>query len=84
MPYTRQYRTVIPLEAGGDADVMRWLAREACERKAAGDCLRVTDWREDRLTPDAIPPKVGKQLGRPITDFEWFAFTATAVAVTSA
>lgn len=86
MAYTRHYRTIIPLEPGGDPDVLRWLARESFERKADGDCLRIVDWQETQLAPEEIPPKAGKQLGRPVADYDWFAFsaTATSTAVASA
>ena len=80
MAYTRTYRTIVPLEAGGDADVLRWLARESFDRMAAGDCLRIIEFTEVRLKADEIPPKAAQALGRPATDYQWFAFTAAASA----
>lgn len=78
MAYTRTYRTVIPVEPDADLEVMRWLMRESFERTAAGDSLCITDYREDEVAAADIPPKVAQDLGRPVGDFVWFAFTATA------
>lgn len=57
---------------------MRWLMRESFERTAAGDSLHITDYQEQEVAADDVPPKVANDLGRPVTDFLWFAFTATA------
>lgn len=84
MAYTRSYHTIVPLEPGGDVDVLRWLARESFERKAAGDCLTIVDWREGTVPANEIPPKAGKQLGRPVGDYQWFSFAATATVASSA
>lgn len=84
MAYTRNYRTVVPLDPGTDLEVARWLARESFERKAAGDCLQIIEYTEAEVGADEIPPKVGKQLPRPLTDYLWFEFSAVATAVTSA
>jgi hypothetical protein len=40
--------------------------------------LRIVTYAEDTVPAEDIPPKAGKQLGRPVTDYEWFRFTATA------
>ena len=85
MAYTRTYTTVIPVEPGADAATLRWLTRESFERKAAGDLLTIVEYTETTLSADDIPPKAGKQLPRPISDYTWHKFTATATAtVTSA
>lgn len=80
MAYTRTYHTVIPLEPGADVEVARWLTRESFERKADSDCLRITDYTEGTLTVDQIPPKAAQQLPRPLADYQWLSFTATASA----
>lgn len=78
MPFTRNYQTVIPVDPDADLDVLRWLARESFERKAEGDCLRIVEFAEDEVSPDDLPPKAAKQLGKPLTEFQWRKFTATA------
>lgn len=78
MPYTRTYRTIIPVELDADLDLLRWLSRESFERKADGDGLRIETWSEEQVPADDIPPKAGKQLGRPVESFQWWRFTATA------
>jgi hypothetical protein len=76
--YTRTYRTVIPVDPDTDLDVLRWLTRESFERKAEGDALRIIDYTEGTVPAEDIPPKVGKQLGRPVTTFQWYSFEAKA------
>jgi len=78
MAYTRTYHTTVPVLPDADRDLMRWLARESFEVKAEGDGLRIVTYAEDIVPAEDIPPKAGKQLGRPVTDYEWFRFTATA------
>lgn len=78
MAYTRHYHTVIPVEPDADLEVLRWLTRESFERRAASDCLHIIDYRESTVAAADIPPKAAKQLGRPLTDYRWFAFEATA------
>lgn len=80
MAYTRNYHTVIPLEPQADLEVARWLVRESFERKAASDCLHITDYSESELTADQIPPKAAKQLARPLTEYLWYEFSAVASA----
>lgn len=84
MAYTRTYRTVVPLDPGADLDVARWLARESFELKAAGDCLHIVTYAESTVTAADLPPKAAKQLGRPLDYYQWYEFTATATAATSA
>lgn len=84
MAYTRTYRTVVPLEPGADLDIARWLARESFEQKAAGDCLQIVTYAESTVATDDIPPKAAKQLGRPLDYYQWYSFTATATAASSA
>lgn len=83
MAYTRTYTTVIPVEPDTDAAVLRWLTRESFERKAAGDLLTIVDFTETKLTAADIPPKAAKQLPRPISDYQWHRFTATATAASA-
>lgn len=78
MAYTRTYRSTIPVEPDADLEVMRWLMRESFERTATGDSLRITDYQESEVDAADVPPKAANDLGRPVTDFRWFAFTATA------
>lgn len=78
MAYTRTYRTVVPVDPGADIDVLRWLARESFENKAEGDGLRITSWAEATIEPYDLPPKAAKQLGKPLTDFAFYEFTAQA------
>lgn len=80
MPYTRNYRTVIPVEPGADVEVLRWLTRESFERKADGDCLRLVDYREGTVAAEDIPPKAAKQLAKPVTDYLWLEFCGVASA----
>lgn len=80
MAYTRSYRTIVPLDPGADLEVARWLARESFERKAAGDCLTIIEYTETAVAADQIPPKVAKQLPRPLTDYQWLEFSAVASA----
>lgn len=78
MAYTRTYRSTIPVLPDADLEVMRWLMRESFEKTAAGDCLRITDYQETEVDAADIPPKIANDLGRPVTDYRWWAFTATA------
>lgn len=78
MPYTRTYRTIIPVDPDADIDLLRWLSRESFEKKAAGDGLRICGWSEKLVPADDIPPKAGKQLGRPVDSFQWWEYTAQA------
>lgn len=78
MPYTRTYRTIVPLEPGVSADVLRWLTRESFERKAQSDCLRIISYRESTMPADDIPPKAASQLGKPADYYEWHYFEAQA------
>jgi hypothetical protein len=73
--YQKQYRTIVPVEHGNDHDTARWLARESFEKRATSDGLQIIDYTERAVPVDEIPPKVLKQLGRPLTDFDWFEFT---------
>lgn len=78
MPYQRTYKSIVPIEVGADLAVARWLARESFENKSAADCLEIIEYSERDVLVDEIPPKVIDQLGRPLTDFTWHEFTATA------
>lgn len=81
MAYTRTYRSTIPVDKDADLAVMRWLMRESFERTATSDSLHITEYTEVEVAPEDIPPKVAKDLGRPVTDFLWFSFTATATVL---
>lgn len=77
MSYERKYRTIVPVERGADLEVARWLARESFETKATGDGLEIVEYGERDVAVDEIPPKALEQLGRPLTDFDWFEFSGT-------
>ena len=79
MPYSRTMTTVVPVDPDADLEVLRWLTRESFERVAAGEYLRLADYREVEVPAEDIPPKLAEQLGRPVEDFLWIEFTATAV-----
>lgn len=80
MAYIRTYRTVIPLDDGDDLEVARWLTRESFERKATSDALAIITYEESEMSAADIPPKAAKRLPRPVGDYRWLAFTATATA----
>lgn len=77
MAYQKRYRTIVPVEHGLDPDVARWLARESFENRATSDGVQLIDYSEREVSVEEIPPKVLKQLGRPLTDFAWLEFTGT-------
>ncbi|QIG61806.1 hypothetical protein SEA_JULIETTE_27 [Mycobacterium phage Juliette] len=78
MAYSKTYRTIVPVEPGTDFDLLLWLTRESFERKAEGDALTIVEFEHRTVSPGDLPPKAAKQLGRPLTDFEWFEFTGVA------
>lgn len=78
MAYTRTYRTVIPVDPDADLDVLRWLVRESFERKADGDALRMVGYTEVVVPPEDINPKIGRQMGRPVSSYLWFRFEGRA------
>uniref|UniRef100_A0AAU8GQ61 Minor tail protein n=1 Tax=Mycobacterium phage Pharb TaxID=3136626 RepID=A0AAU8GQ61_9VIRU len=78
MPYTKTYRTVLPIEPEHDVEQARWLTRESFERKAAQHGLVIVDYRERTLTLDEIPPKAAEHLPRPLTDYSFVEFVGTA------
>lgn len=80
MAYRKLYRPgpiPIPREQAAEADdLLVWLTRESFDKTAAGDALVITEFADlGEVAPDDIPPKVEKQIGRPVTDFVWRAFT---------
>ncbi|AAD17590.1 hypothetical protein TM4_22 [Mycobacterium phage TM4] len=75
MAYQKSYRTVVPLEPGTDRDVALWLVRESFERKAEGDALVLVEFAHRDVDAADLPPKAEKQLGRPLTDFEFVEYT---------
>ena len=79
MAYSKTMATTVPVEPDADVDLLRWLARESFERTAASELLQITDFTETVVPWEDIPPKIGQQLGRPVEDFIWHRFTATAV-----
>ncbi len=81
MAYSKTYRTTVPLPPDTDLEVARWLIRESFERKATSDSLRINDYQEESVAPEDIPPKVAEDLGKPVSDFVWFTFTATATVL---
>lgn len=83
MAYTRKYHTIAPVEPGSDMNIFRWLVRETFERKATGDMLKIIEYDEKKVDANDLPPKAAEQLGRPLTDFDWYAFTAIATVANS-
>ena len=79
MPYTKQYRTIMPVKPGDDVDVVRWLARESFERVAAGDFLRIVEYTESIVPAEDIPPRNAELVG-PLDDYQWWLFAAVASA----
>jgi hypothetical protein len=80
MPYTKQYRTIVPAEPGTDVELLRWFARESFEKVAAGDFLRIVEYTEQIVDASEIPPRNAELMGRPLTDFQWWLFSAVASA----
>lgn len=78
MAYTRQYRTILPLQKTDDLDVALWLTRESFDRRAASEFLQIIEFSHRPIDPDTLPPKAAKQLGRPLTDFVWIEYSGTA------
>lgn len=84
MAYSKKFQTVVPLEKGDDKELALWLVRESFDKTAAGEGLVIVDFTHADYDPNNIAPKVTKQLGRPITDFDWILYQGTgqrAVAV---
>lgn len=75
MAYQKQYRTIVPVELGADIALARWLARESFEKRAASDCLQIVNYSERQVPVDELPPKAMEQLGRPLTDYDWYEFS---------
>lgn len=75
MAYEKRYSTIVPLEPDTDRDLALWLARETFERKASDDMLTIVEFDHREVPTDELPPKVEKQLGRPLTDFVWIEYT---------
>lgn len=83
MSFTRRYRTIVWLEpdaALADVELVRWLARESFDRKAADEFLTLVEYNESPLPADEVPPKLAELLGRPVSDFNWLEFTGVARA----
>ncbi|AEK09837.1 minor tail protein [Mycobacterium phage Pixie] len=78
MPYTKIYRTVLPLEAEHDVEQARWLTRESFERKAAQHGLQIVDYTERVLGLDEIPPKAADHLPLPLSAYTFHEFVGTA------
>ncbi|QYW07674.1 hypothetical protein SEA_QUINCYROSE_25 [Mycobacterium phage QuincyRose] len=75
MPYTKNYRTVVPLEPGVDLELARWLARESFERAAENMGLTIVDYGEREVPWTDLPPKAAEHLARPADEYTWFEFT---------
>lgn len=76
MAYQKTYRNALPLLPDQDAATAVWLAREAYDRKAANDSLKIVDFNVAEIDWKDLPPKAEKQLGRPLSDFRWLQTTA--------
>lgn len=83
MPYTRTYKTTVPVDTDADLAVLRWLARESFERTATNDALAIISYTETEVPASEIPPKIGKVLPKPLTDYRFFRFVATATTTIS-
>ncbi|AEK07986.1 hypothetical protein ANAYA_27 [Mycobacterium phage Anaya] len=75
MAYTKNYRTIVPLEPGVDLDVARWLARESFERAAGNMGLTIVEYAEREVPWTDLPPKAAEHLARHADEYTWFEFT---------
>lgn len=78
MAYTRTYTARMLLEPGDDLEQLRWLQREAFENRAKADVLRIIDYTERQIPIEDLPPAAGKDLPRPLTDYECYEFVGVA------
>lgn len=77
MPYTKSYRTTIPIEPGADVEVVRWLTRESFERAAGFDGLTITEYGEREVPWTELPPKAAEHLPLRVDEYTWLEFTGT-------
>ncbi|ASR85227.1 minor tail protein [Mycobacterium phage SirPhilip] len=77
MPYTKSYRTIIPIEPGADVEVLRWLTRESFEKAAGFMGLTITEYGEREVPWTELPPKAAEHLPLRADEYEWREFTGT-------
>ncbi|QFG11447.1 minor tail protein [Mycobacterium phage Ekdilam] len=77
MPYTKSYRTTIPIEPGADVEVLRWLTRESFERAAGFDGLTISEYAEREVPWTELPPKAAEHLPLRVDEYDWREFTGT-------
>ncbi|ALF01399.1 minor tail protein [Mycobacterium phage LilPharaoh] len=78
MPYTKSYRTIIPLEPGGDLELLRWLTRESFENTAANMGLTITEYNEREVPWLDLPPRAAEHLPLRADEYTWHEFSAVA------
>ncbi|QJD50427.1 minor tail protein [Mycobacterium phage Chris] len=77
MPYTKSYRTIVPLEPGIDVDTVRWLTRESFENAAGFDGLTIVEYAEREVPWTDLPPKIAEYLPLRADEYVWREFTGT-------
>ncbi|ASR85037.1 hypothetical protein SEA_TIERRA_25 [Mycobacterium phage Tierra] len=77
MPYTKSYRTIIPIEPGADVEVLRWLTRESFETAAGFDGLTITEYSEREVPWVELPPKAAEHLPLRVDEYTWLEFVGT-------
>lgn len=82
---SKEYMTVIPVLAGTDTATLKWLTRESFDKLAAHEGLRIASFADGVLDPSQleqyVPRATAMKLPRPLAEYEWHLFTATAVRV---
>ncbi|AHB79556.1 hypothetical protein PBI_VALIDUS_26 [Mycobacterium phage Validus] len=76
MPYTKSFRTIIPLEPGADLEVLRWLTRESFDRTAGNLGLTIVEYNEREVPWTDLPPKAAEHLPLRADEYTWHEFTA--------
>ncbi|ASR85910.1 minor tail protein [Mycobacterium Phage Niklas] len=79
MPYTKSYRTIIPVEPGADLEVLRWLTRESFENAAGSMGLAITEYAEREVPWLDLPPKAAEHLPLRADEYTWLEFSAVGV-----
>ncbi|MCC9181105.1 hypothetical protein [Mycolicibacterium mageritense] len=77
---SREYTRLLPVLATDDLPTLQWLTRESFENTAAADGLVIAAYADAVVDPTGLVPRaVAAQLDRPVDEYEWHLFTATAV-----
>ncbi|QJD50326.1 minor tail protein [Mycobacterium phage MarkPhew] len=77
MPYTKSYRTIVPIEPGTDVEVVRWLTRESFEKTAGFDGLTIVEYTEREVPWTDLPPKIAEHLPLRADEYDWREFVGT-------